>query len=409
MFDSTVSNGFVVVIKETDNGGVHFDNVLFTVFIIEVGNFFCKSALFVNGIDKGNMIIFAGPVVIFTECGGGVNNADTLIRAYIIGCNNFESRAFEVFKVGEQRFIFSAHKVRAFAFFDNNGLFTKDFWIFGEDICAGDKDFFTCIYKGVVKIFAYRKTQVRRKCPGSCSPCKEINGFAVDNFICLEFGDNPSVLTGTGRVGFSRIGDRERSFTMSAVRGYTVISVNKPLVIALFESPHNTFHKSGVHCLVSTVIIYPASHHFNVFFPGFIVARNDFIALVIEFVNTERVFNDILVIDAELNFCLIFYRQTVTVPAPYTGNFIATHGLITCNHVFDKRYKDSAVMRFACGERRSVIKDLFTFSLFIDRLFKDLVFFPEIKNVILNFRNIRFACKLFVFHSFNHPFFLIVV
>ena len=37
------------------------------------------------------------------------------------------------------------------------------------------------------------------------------------------------------------------------------------------------------------------------------------------------------------------------------------------------------------------------------------VVFPESENIVLNFRNIWFTCKLFVFHSFNHPFFLIVV
>ena len=123
---------------------------------------------------------------------------------------------------------------------------------------------------------------------------------------------------------------------MRAVRRDAVIAVDQALVIALLECPHNAFHKGGVHGLVCAVIINPARHLLDILFPGFIVAGNDLIALLIEFVDTEAVLDDILIIDAELYLCLILDRQAVAVPAPDSGDLVAAHGPVAGDHILDK-------------------------------------------------------------------------
>ena len=82
---------------------------------------------------------------------------------------------------------------------------------------------------------------------------------------------------------------------MGAVGRNAVVAVDQTLVIALLECPHDALHKGGVHGLVGAVIIDPARHLLDIFLPCFVVAGDNLVALLIEFVDAEAVLNDILV------------------------------------------------------------------------------------------------------------------
>ena len=43
MFNCTVCNSFAVIIQETDNDGVHFDNIFLALKGIEISNFFSET------------------------------------------------------------------------------------------------------------------------------------------------------------------------------------------------------------------------------------------------------------------------------------------------------------------------------------------------------------------------------
>ena len=401
MFNGAVSYRLAVIIQETDNGGVHLDNILFAVRLIEIGYFCGKATLSINGIHQRNTVIFAGPVVVFTESRCCMDDTDTFIRTDIICRYHTESLIFQIGKIREQRLISTANQISTLAGFDNNGFFAENLFILRQDIGTSDENFLADIDERVIECFAYRQTQVRRQCPRGSRPRQKIYRFTVDSFFCGKFSNNPSVLTGAGGIGFSGIRNRKRSLAVSTVGGDTVITVNESLVIALLKRPHDAFHKGRIHRFVGTIIINPACHLLNVFFPRFIVAGNQFETFLVEYIYTKFIFNIVLVVNAEVLFHLIFNRETMTVPSPDTRYFESSHRPVSGNQVFDKGYEYSTVMRLSCRERRAVIKNYFGCAFLINGFLKDVLFFPEFEHILLNGGNIGFSCELFVFHHYH--------
>ena len=190
---------------------------------------------------------------------------------------------------------------------------------------------------------------------------------------------------------------------MCAVGGNSVITVDESLIVALLECPHYGFHKCGVHGLVCAVVIYPARHLLNVFLPCFVIAAYQLKALVVELVYTQSILDVVLVIDTEIFLDLVLDRQTMAVPAPYSGDLVALHCPVTGYHVLDERYQYGTVVRLSGWERRSVIEyDLGSF--LVDRFFKYAFVFPEFQDIFLNFGNVGLSCQFFVLQIIHTPF-----
>ena len=164
---------------------------------------------------------------------------------------------------------------------------------------------------------------------------------------------------------------------MSTVRGYAVIAVNKSLIVAGLECPHYAFHKACIHSFVRAVIVYPARHLLNVFLPSVVVVGNDLKALLVELVDTQLLLDLVLIVDSQKGFYLIFDRQTVAVPTPDSGNFVASHSPVSRYHILDKGNEYRAVVRLSGRERRTVIENYFLSLFIFNRLFKNLIVHPE--------------------------------
>ena len=201
MLDGTVGNSLSVLIKEADDNGVHLDNVLFTLKRIEICYFGSKATLRINGIYKRNSVVLAGPIVVLTECGGGMNDTNTLVGSYIVSRNDTERALFgKVCKIGEERLIGIAYKLGSETFLDYNGLRTEYVLEVGKSVLTRNVDLITHLNVSVGQLLTYRKAEVRGECPGCSRPCKEINGLTCLNERGLELDRYPSVLTGTGGV-----------------------------------------------------------------------------------------------------------------------------------------------------------------------------------------------------------------
>ena len=263
MLDSSICNRLSVFIEEANYNGVHLDNVLISLKRIEICNVGCKLTLCVNGVYKRNLIVLAGPVVVLTKCGSGMNYTYTLFRANVVGGNNGKyagmSRLFAL-EVVKQGLVGLANKVCANAFLNYLGLLAKDLFKVSKSFLTCNEYFVFNLNVSIGQGCANCKTHIRGKCPRSSCPSKQIYGLAVDNVVGLELNNNPSVLTGTSGIRLSGIRDRERGFAVCTIGRYTVILVNKSLIVTGFKRPHNAFHKGGVHRFVCIVVINPTSH-----------------------------------------------------------------------------------------------------------------------------------------------------
>ena len=400
MLNRTIRNSDAVVVQETDDNGVHFDNRLFFLDGIEVRNFFGELPLAIYGVNQRNSVLFARPVVVFPERRSGVYDTNTFFRTNVIGGHNTES-AFRLLvrKVREQGFIGRTNKVSALAFFHDFGLLAEHFVELGKGVFARHQDTVANVDERIIEFFPYRQAKVGRQRPRGRRPSQQVHGLFVFRQSGTELRNHPSVLTGTGRVRFSRIRNRKRSFTMGTIRGYAVITIDKPLVVAGFERPHNAFHEGRRHGLVSVVIIYPTRHLFYVFLPRFVVGRNDFETLIVKRADTERAFNFIFVVDAKQGFRLVFDGQAVAIPAPNAGNFVAAHRPVARKHILDKGYKHRTVMGFTRGERGAVVENVFLFRSLVYRTFENLFIFPKVDDVLLKVAKIGFCRQFLVFHK----------
>ena len=124
---------------------------------------------------------------------------------------------------------------------------------------------------------------------------------------------------------------------MHAIWSNTIITINVTIIITLLKGPHNALHKINIHRFISAFIIDPSGHLLHVFFPCFIVVRNDLITLIVEIIDANAFFNFIFIFDLQSCFCLVFNRKSMTVPPPNSWHFISSHRPIACNHIFDKR------------------------------------------------------------------------
>ena len=197
-------------------------------------------SLFIDRIDHRDIVIAAGPVVVLTECRRGMHDTDTFLGADVICGDDTECALIcLVCEVGEQRLVGLADEVCTLALLQDDRLFAEDLREVRERCLTGDEHLALDLCIRIIELFADCKAEVGRQRPRRGRPCEEVDLLAVELFIGPELGDDPSVLTRTGGVGFSGIGDRKGCFAAAAVRRDAVVAVDQSLVIALLECPHD--------------------------------------------------------------------------------------------------------------------------------------------------------------------------
>ena len=160
MLDGTVSNSLTLLVKEADNCGVHLDNVLLAVLLIEVGYFLGESALCVNGVHQRDSVVLAGPVVVLTESGSGMYDTNTFVSADIVSCDNSECLIFKICKIGEEGLISSAYQFLALCGLYYLGFLAEDLVISGKNCGTSDEYLVAYVAESIFKILAYCQTQV---------------------------------------------------------------------------------------------------------------------------------------------------------------------------------------------------------------------------------------------------------
>ena len=136
--------------------------------------------------------------------------------------------------------------------------------------------------------------------------------------------------------------------------------------------------------------------------PHALILPNVFLAQLNEGGNAVG-FDLILSVDADLFLHFKLYRKTVCVPARFTGNHFALHGLITRDQILDAPCQHMADMRLAVRSRRAVIEDIARISLmFCDGLLENIMILPELFNFSLAIHEIHRGIDLAVKrHSFS--------
>ena len=89
------------------------------------------------------------------------------------------------------------------------------------------------------------------------------------------------------------------------------------------------------------------------------------------------------------------------IPTRFAQNFIAFHGAVTGNKVFNSAGKHMPYMRLAVSRRRPVIKGkLLPVRIFLHAFFKDVVLLPEIQHLLLALYEIQSGIHFLIhFHS----------
>ncbi len=80
----------------------------------------------------------------------------------------------------------------------------------------------------------------------------------------------------------------------------------------------------------------------------------------------------------------------MTIPAPLARNMVALHRPISRNNILQSALKKMTVVGKAGGKGRAIIKRK-CFLLWVERLFENLIFVPELENFFLNFWKLNLA------------------
>ncbi len=82
----------------------------------------------------------------------------------------------------------------------------------------------------------------------------------------------------------------------------------------------------------------------------------------------------------------------MAIPAEYTSNLLAAHGLVTRNDVLDVARQQVAIVWQAVGEGRAVVKDVFFRAVsLLDGLRESVILSPIIQDFLLHHRERRGA------------------
>ena len=310
-------------------------------------------AFVVDRADNGDSRALEDIVVILAEAGSRMDDAAAVLRRDIVAQDRDEGAlVIEVCKVIEQRLVAHSCKFRALVLLEN--LVGSLVLVVGRQPALSEDVLVSALLVqdlDVVDFGTQSKSQIRRKSPRSCSPGKEIGVFRAadsetdsDGGICYVFV--------TAEVDFHV---RKRTAETRAVRQDVVSLVDEALVVERLEDPPDAFHEVLVHGLVAVAEIYPASHPADRVLP--VACKPEDYGAAFLVVSCNAVLLDLLRAgDAELLLHLVLDGKTVAVPAPVPEDPAALHRLVSRNDVLDCSRNKVAVMRMACGERRSVIE-----------------------------------------------------
>jgi hypothetical protein len=198
---SAVCNSLAVVIKESYDNGIHLDNVLLLLDRIEVCYLLSESSLCVYGVNKRNTEVLAGPVVVLTKCGSGMNYTNTLVGADVIGSNDSE-RTFSglVREIWEERLVAISNKLSSLYCFDYLGLIAEYLFEVGKCCLASNENSVLELNARIIKLLTYCKTEIRRKSPRCGCSLEDFNVLACLGELALELNDYPSILSWTSGV-----------------------------------------------------------------------------------------------------------------------------------------------------------------------------------------------------------------
>ena len=161
MLDSSVGNSLAVVIEESDDHRVHLDNRLLSLNGIEIGHLFGKSSFCVNGVDKRDTVILAGPVVVLTERGSGMNYTNTLVSSDVISRYHAESAVCRlVCKIGEEGLVSLANKLCSLYFFKYHGLVAEHLLEVRKNVLTSHENSVLNLDESVVKLLTDSKAKV---------------------------------------------------------------------------------------------------------------------------------------------------------------------------------------------------------------------------------------------------------
>ena len=150
--------------------------------------FICKVALAVNKLNKGKVILSAYPCVILTESGRGMNDTGTVGHGDIAVTGYIMALFILLFayrlNTFKQRLIFPVFKLRAlkaFKYLVWGRILTAELSenLIKQSLCHIVGITVRRLYLAVYFIGVNAKSYIRRKCPRSSGPCKEICVLAL--------------------------------------------------------------------------------------------------------------------------------------------------------------------------------------------------------------------------------------
>ena len=192
----------------------------------------------------------------------------------------------------------------------------------------------------------------------------------------------------------------KRCSAARAVRNYLVSLVEQVFVKNLLEGPPFGFDKIIMIGDVRMIHICPESDDIRELSPHTFILPDGFLALLDEGLYSV-LFNCFLAFDTDDLFDLDLYRQSVCVPAGFSRNQFALHGVVSRDHVLDDSGQNVADVRLSVRCRRPVKEHIGrTVFALVDALLENVIFFPEFGGFFLPLNKIQ-VCFYFLIHAFG--------
>ena len=336
-------------------------------------------ALGVHKLDEGQVVLLADLVVVFTERGRDVNHAGTVGQRDIgvtddIVCL-FALRGDNVARKVEERLVCLAFKVDAAEVLQHLVVACAEY-----RVCQGCGEVIGVAVGGlhlnIVVIGMDAERHVGGQRPGGRRPGENV-GVLADH---LEAGDCRALLDVL--VALRNLVRGQRRTAARAVGHDLEALVEQSAVVDLLQRPPLGLDEGVFIGDIGVLHVRPEADGLREVLPHALVFPHALLAVLDEGFETVRL-NLILAVDAEHLLDLQLDRQTVRVPARFTGDVAALHGLIARDHVLDHAGEHVTDMRLAVCRRRTVVEGegLAAGAVFA-AFFKNVIFLPETPHVL---------------------------
>ena len=347
------------------------------------GGLLAHLALGRDQLEHGDVVVAAHARVILTEGGGDVHDAGTVGHGDVAVGDDLPGVA----RVGhvaqcshlevEQRLIFDAHQRTAGegGLVGNLNALAQN--LLDQRVAHDDGAALVVELRvGLVGVDAQR--HVAGQGPGGGGPCVNVGVLLI---LDLEAHHGGAFLHQLVALGDLVAG--EGGAAAGAVGNDLVALVQQALLADLLEAPPLGFDVVVLIGDVGILHVAPEADAVGHLLPHALVLPHGFLALPDE--GLQAVLLDLLLaVQAQLLLDLQLDGQAVGVPAGLAQHVLALHGLIARDQILDGAGLDVADVGLAVGRRRAVKEGEGVLTLAqVDALFEDLVFFPELQNLLL--------------------------